>query len=217
MHRRTEQDPRTAFLGGRTRLRLPRVPTRLALLGLLVITLTVAAAPLVGAQPSQDGQTPPPTPKRGHVDVLEVSGLFDRVLVDFVEHQLHVDADQGAVAVVLQLNSRGAVLDHGRFEPLVRTVRDSPVPVDVWVGPSGSQAVDEATELLAAARTTGVAPGSHIEVTRALLGDRSLGGRAAIGDDVSAGEARDLKLVDNAAPVIGQFVLGLPGVESKVV
>jgi membrane-bound serine protease (ClpP class) len=56
-----------------------------------------------------------------------------------------------------------------------------------------------------------------VEVTPALLGDGSLEGNAAVGDTVSAGEAVDLGLVDNAAPVIGQFLLDLPGVQSRVV
>jgi membrane-bound serine protease (ClpP class) len=91
------------------------------------------------------------------------------------------------------------------------------VPVDVWVGPSGSRATGEATQLVAAARTAGVAPGSRVEVTHALLGDRSLHGKAAVGDVISAGDAKDLELVDNVAPTVGEFILGLKGVQSKVV
>ena len=46
-------------------------------------------------------------------------------------------------------------------------------------------------------------PGSRVEITPALLGDGTLDGEAAVGDKVSAGEAVDLGLVDNAAPTIG--------------
>src|SRR5690606_1601348 len=75
----------------------------------------------------------------------------------------------------------------------------------------------DTTRVLAAARTVGVAPKSRIEITRALLGDRSLGGEAAVGDKVGAEEAVELGLADNDAPTIGEFVLGLDGVESRVV
>ena len=139
------------------------------------------------------------------------------MLVDFVETQLSAAQRDGAVALVLQLNSKGAVVDQGRLDELVHRIHVVPVPVDVWVGPSGSRATGDATALLAAARTTGVAPGSRVEVTRTLLGGRSLGGKAAVGDDVSAGEAHDLHLVDNVAPDIGEFLLGLDGVQSTVV
>jgi membrane-bound serine protease (ClpP class) len=62
----------------------------------------------------------------------------------------------------------------------------------------------------------GVSPGSRVEGTHALVGDRDLGGKADLGQDLSAGDAVDLDLVDNAKPTIGEFLLGLPGVESKV-
>jgi membrane-bound serine protease (ClpP class) len=77
------------------------------------------------------------------------------------------------------------------------------VPVDVWVGPSGSRAAGGATELLAAARTSGVAPGSRVELTRELLDGRRLGGKAAVGDDVDGATAAKLGVVDNVAPVVG--------------
>jgi membrane-bound serine protease (ClpP class) len=153
----------------------------------------------------------------GFVQVIEVSGLLDRVLVDFVETQIAGAEDDGAIALVLQLNSGGAVVADDRLADLVERIEGADVPVDVWVGPSGSRATAEATELLAAARTVGVAPGSRVEVTRALLGDRSLDGAAAVGDNLNAEDAVELGLVANAAPSIGEFVLGLEGVQSEVV
>ena len=153
----------------------------------------------------------------GYVQVIEVSGLLDRVLVDFVETQISEAEDEGALALVLQLNSAGAVVADERLDELVARVRSAEVPVDVWVGPSGSRATAGATELLAAARTVGVAPGSRVEVTRALVGDRSLDGAAAVGDNISADDAVAVELANNAAPTIGEFVLGLDGVQSEIV
>jgi membrane-bound serine protease (ClpP class) len=162
-------------------------------------------------RPAADGASP------GFVSVIQVSGLLDRVLVDYVRSQLAAAERQGALSLVLQLNSKGSVVDQHRLDGLVEDIEASPVPVDVWVGPSGSRATGDATQLVAAARTSGVAPGSRIEVTRALVGDRSLRGRAAIGDVVGADDATRLGLVDNDAPTVGEFILGLPGVQSKVV
>jgi membrane-bound serine protease (ClpP class) len=182
----------------------------------LLALLVALGAPAAGA-------TAPQGDDAGHVAVIEVSGLLDPVLVDFVETQIDTAEDQGAIALVLQLNSSGAVVDDARLERLIERIEGAVVPVDVWVGPSGSHATGEATEILAAARTVGVAPGSRVEITRTLLGDGTLGGRAAVGDNVSAGDALDLGLVDNAAPTIGLFVYGerpgegLDGAESRVV
>jgi membrane-bound serine protease (ClpP class) len=196
MLRRTERDPRQ---------RLPRAAAAAAILLAALIGLAAPAA--ASAAQAEDP---------GHVSVIEVSGLLDRVLVDFVDHELDEAEDDGAIALVLQLNSKGAVVDEGRLHALAERIASSDVPVDVWVGPSGSRATGSATELLAAARVVGVSPGSRVEGTHALVGDRDLGGKADLGQDLSAGDAVDLDLVDNAKPTIGEFLLGLPGVESKV-
>lgn len=185
----------------------------LAALGLAL--LSPLGTPSAGAASTVEGGYA--QARTDYVSVIEVSGLLDRVLVDFVDSQLTKAQEGGATALILQLNSKGAVVDQDRMDALVQRIERSSVPVDVWVGPSGSQATGDATALVAAARTTGVAPGSHIEITRALLGDRSLQAKAAVGDDVSAGDAVDLHLVDNAAPTILQFIVGLDGVQSKVV
>lgn len=222
MLRRTERDPRSPFLTGtdpadstcgRTRPRLPRAATATALL-LLALAMLTGRAGAAPAGLAQDGDDAAP---KGHVAVIEVSGLLDRVLVDFVETQLEKAEREGAVALVLQLNSKGAVVDDERLGALVDRIERSAVPVDVWVGPSGSRATGETTRLLAAARTTGVAPGSRVELTRELLAGRRLGARAAVGDVVNGETAVDLEVVDNEAPIVGQFVLGLPEVESRVV
>ena len=157
----------------------------------------------------------------GTVAVVEVDGLLDPVLVDFVEDQVHAAERACAVALVLQLDSGGAVVSDGDLDDLVATMEDSPVPVDVWIGPSGSKATGEAVRLAAAAEVTGIAQGSSIEVTPSLLDARGVGagelGTVDVGDRVGAGRAVELRLVDNDAPVIGQFVVDLPGVETEVV
>jgi membrane-bound serine protease (ClpP class) len=188
--------------------------------GLAAVLLGLAATVLG----STAGAAPTQADDQGYVSVIEVSGLLDRVLVDFIDTQITKAEDGDAIALVLQLNSAGAVVADERLDELVERIDSAGVPIDVWVGPSGSQATGDATELLAAARTVGVAPGSRVEITRALLGDGTLEGNAAVGDDVSAGEAVDLGLVDNAAPTIGIFLYGDPpefepleGVETQVV
>jgi membrane-bound serine protease (ClpP class) len=215
-----------------SRAGLRAVLPRAALAGSVLLTLLLApqvASPAAGAAPGGES-------RGGHVAVIEVSGLLDRVLVDFVESQISKAEDEGALALVLQLNSGGAVVADARLDDLVERIETADVPVDVWVGPSGSKATGGATDVLAAARTVGMAGGggSRIEVTTELLGDGSLDGKAAVGDKVSAGDARDLGLIDNVAPTIGLFVYGgavgdsepgeptevidgLPGVETQVV
>src|SRR5918995_5179202 len=214
MHRRTVQDP-LRVSSTRSRSAVRRTLLSLAVVLAMAATILALTASPVAAQRECD------EPGSGPVAVIEVDGLLDPVLVDFVEDQVHAAERACAVALVLQLDSGGAVVSDGDLDDLVATMEDSPVPVDVWIGPSGSKATGEAVRLAAAAEVTGIAQGSSIEVTPSLLDARGVGagelGTVDVGDRVGAGRAVELRLVDNDAPVIGQFVVDLPGVETEVV
>lgn len=191
----------------RARLTLPRVLAGLVLAVIGVTTLGSAAA----------AQSDDPDGSGDAVRVLKVSGLIDPVLASFVQDEVEAAAEGGVTALVLQLNSDGAVVGDDRLDELVEVIESSPVPVAVWIGPSGSKAEGDATRLVAAAAVAGLSPGSRIEVTSALAGDTDLGGRTAVGEKVGSELATDLGLVDNGAPVIGDFIVDLPGVETRVV
>jgi membrane-bound serine protease (ClpP class) len=66
------------------------------------------------------------------VDVVAVSGLIDHVVVDEIETALERSATNGAQAVVLQVNSRGAIVSPERFAELLTNVADASIPVAVW-------------------------------------------------------------------------------------
>jgi membrane-bound serine protease (ClpP class) len=157
-----------------------------------------------------------------YVAIVQVNGRLDEVLVDFVTDQID-DAQNGcAIAVVLQLNSSGAVGNEGGVDDLVDAIEASAVPVDVWVGPTGSKATGKAVDLLAVADVTGLAaPKSSVEVTPELLRARGVDptdlGTTDVGDRVSAERAVKLGLVDNDAAALGDFVIELDGVETTVI
>lgn len=191
---------------------LPRVIAGLVLAVMALGLLGGTAAARPGA-----ADDPAPTDEPGVVRVLKVSGLLDPILVSFVADEIADAQDQGVTAVVLQLNSEGAVVDEAELENLLAAIEGSAVPIGVWVGPSGSEAEGAATRLVAAADVSALPPGSRIEVTRQLADDVDLGGRAAVGETLGSVAAVELGLVDSAAPVLGEFILDLPGVETEVV
>src|SRR5215207_3781147 len=212
MQRRTVQDSHQALPAGSrpaARGTVAKVAVALATCG---ATLVLAGGP-TGAQPtaSCDGEA--------QITVVEAEGLLDTVLVDFVEEEIAAAPADCDVAVVLQLDSGGATVSDERLDELVSTIESSPVPVDVWVGPTGSRAVDEAARLVAAAEVVGVAPGASVEVSPALLDasgvDPTELGDVDVGDRVGGPRAADLGVVDNDAPVVGDFVISLPGVETE--
>ncbi len=96
------------------------------------------------------------------VDVQEVSGLLDEIQADAIEKAITRSADAGSQALILQVNTRGAVISRDRMTDLLENVAASEVPVAIWVGPSGSRLYGMAAQLLAAADVTAMAPGSRI-------------------------------------------------------
>ena len=149
-------------------------------------------------------------PTTGYVAVIEVSGLLDEVLVDFVETQIAEAEDGGRhrPRPPAQQRRRGR-----RATPASTSwssaSRPPTVPVDVWVGPVGQPGHRRRhRRCWRPPAPSACAGGSRVEITPVLLGDGTLDGEAAVGDKVSAGEAVDLGLVDNAAPTIGVFVYG---------
>src|SRR5262245_36825085 len=86
--------------------------------------LVAGAAWLAVAPPASAAQDEP-----GVVDVIEVSGRLDPVLVDFIESSLDRSEREEAVALVLQLNSPGVLVDAGTMAALAERLADASVTV----------------------------------------------------------------------------------------
>ena len=123
---------------------------------------------------------------RGRVDIIEVSGLIDPVMADFVTSAVRGAEAHHALALVVQLDSRDGVLSAGRLRRLEREISGASVPVGVWVGGSGRpRAYRQAYGLFLAAKVRGVGPGAKVGPNRSLpsgavqaptLGDFVIGG-----------------------------------------
>src|SRR4051794_13652893 len=91
------------------------------------------------------------------VDVVQVSGLIDEILVDEIQTAIRRSESDGAQALILQMNSGGAVVSRDRMEDLMQSVAESKVPIGIWVGPSGASLTGLGAQLLAVADATGMA------------------------------------------------------------
>lgn len=103
------------------------------------------------------------------VDVVEVSGLLDEINVDAIENAIGRSARNGSQALILQLNSKGAVVGRDRMERLLSVMARSEVPIAVWVGPSGARAYGLPAQMLAVADVTAMAPGTRVGRTGTML------------------------------------------------
>ena len=140
-----------------------QVISRLLMAGVLAaIAVSILAAP---ASAPAAGQTS--SQEAGVAIVTKISGLLDPVMADFLESSLDEAADTGAVLLVLQVNSQGAVVSDSELESLANRIASSPVPVAAWVGPTGSRATGKVAQLLAYARAIGMAPGTRLGNTGA--------------------------------------------------
>ena len=190
----------------------------------VVASLLMLAALIVSAAPAnaQFG---------GTFDVIQVNGLIDPVLVDFIERSLDESEANGAAGIILQMESEGVAVPDEEIAALATRIAEFEVPVSVWLGPSGNgRALGGAGQLALASSRIGISPGSEIGD----FGESLLEGTAAEspfvealaggfgGEIVGYDELLELGLNDSSlsiqdAPVILNHLLELPAFESDIV
>ncbi len=162
------------------------------------------------------------------VDVLQVSGLFDSVVIDAIDAAIDRAVGNGAQALILQVNSGGASASAQEIGGLVQRVADSPVPIGIWVGPSRSARLyGSPAQLMGVADVTAMVSGSRIGHTGALFDIDTTSGKAvefgASGSQLRNGSlsfqqartagALRLDTPDLGVPTIRNMVLAMDGVE----
>lgn len=198
--------------------------------GLVVLTVAgsgwgVAASGPAAAQAHDCPEAPPAAvsgraaePSGDVVQIVEVVGLMDPVLADFVVDRIAAASapGSGVLAVVLRIDSRRAVVDEAELAGVADAIVASRVPVTAWVGPSGARATGEVAQLLALADRVGVAPGARLGETGPQVLDcarfgRLWGPNAPLLADrtVNHSEAVTSGVVPAAAPTLGEFLFTL--------
>ena len=186
----------------------------------IVILAAALAAPCARAA-AQDGGSSPEA-GQAPVDVFKVTGLIDSVLANGIERAIDTAESGGSQALVLQLNSKGAVVSDARMERLLTRIATAEVPVAIWVGPSGARATGMAGQLLGAAAATGMAGKSRVGDFGDLL--QPAGVTMQLGDagtvlrsrSVGAQDARQLGLIriksnDPTIEIVKNMIAGLDG------
>jgi membrane-bound serine protease (ClpP class) len=102
------------------------------------------------------------TGNAGFVEVFEVNGLLDEVLADVLIEVIEEAQLNGTRALILQVNSKQAVISDDKLNEIAKQVSESSVPIDVWVGPSGSAAHGKVAQLISVADSIGVSIGSTL-------------------------------------------------------
>ena len=140
------------------------------------------------------------------IDVVEVDGLIDTRMVDFVIDEVTRLAG-GSEVVVVQIDSAGALTDD--VERLIRFVADPPVPLAVWVGPHPAVAYGGALQVVEAAQFRLAAQGVDIGHYQPAVAGNPVPEGYVDSTQVVAGPVSGL--IDEAAPVLGAVVIALDG------
>ncbi|MEO2108654.1 MAG: hypothetical protein ABGZ36_23825, partial [Actinomycetota bacterium] len=113
---------------------------------LLLVGLLAALAAPASAQASSTST----------VDVVEAVGVLDDPLTDFVIGAIEQSNLDGSQAVLIRLDTDGAL--GGDIDRLVDAIESSDVPVVVYVGTAGARATGAGVRVAAAAHVLALAP-----------------------------------------------------------
>jgi len=190
----------------------------------MMAVLTILSV-VLGVLPAGAADDPPPadTTDAPVFDVIQISGLLDQIVADFIEGSIAKAENDGSGGLILQVNSTGAVVSDQRVAELARAIAESKVPVYAWVGPSGAKAEGPVAQLVAVTAEMSVAVGAHfgrtgpLVVPDALLPPAFLAASGVLGKDtVDEKGVIEIGLADRDAPTLGVFALDLPGFGSRI-
>ena len=94
------------------------------------------------------------------VDVVEVEGIIDQTIADYITERIERAETDGAEVVVVSLDTPGGL--GISMEAIEKTITSSRVPVVVWVGPSGAQAASAGMYIAYSAHILAMAPATTI-------------------------------------------------------
>ena len=100
----------------------------------------VLVGPVMGVLSANGAHAATGAEKLAPVDVVEVSGIVDAIVAQSIGESIERSQNNGAQAVVLQFNTKGAVVGRDRMAEIATAIQESKIPVAIWVGPSGSRA-----------------------------------------------------------------------------
>ncbi|MDI3339881.1 MAG: nodulation protein NfeD [Sphaerobacter sp.] len=154
-----------------------------ALVAVWLLALAVLLTPRASAQ----------TP---HVRVLEIDGPITPVMATYVDRGLRDAERSGAAAVVLRMDTPGGL--SSAMDDITADIFSSPVPVIVYVAPSGARAGSAGVYITYAAHIAAMAPSTNIGSATPVFLDES--GQAQQADD-----AMTKKVVNDAVAKIRGF------------
>ena len=105
------------------------------------------------------------------VDLIVVDAMINPAIADFIHESLFAAERDGARALIIELDTPGGLLDSTKS--IVKDLLGSPVPVIVYVAPSGGGAASAGVFVTMAANIAAMAPGTNIGAAHPVSGQGS--------------------------------------------
>jgi len=126
-----------------------------------VIVLWVAIAIFMAIGHSRaTSALPVATVPAGWVDLIDVDGSINPASADFIDDAIAKAHAGGASALVIRLDTPGALLSWAK--KIVKSVLNAPLPIIVYVAPQGASATSAGTFVMGAANIAAMAPGTTV-------------------------------------------------------
>jgi membrane-bound serine protease (ClpP class) len=118
------------------------------------LLLTTFAGFLIAATPH------PSFASGGLVTVLNVEGIISPASADFIAKGLRQAKENGAMLVVLELDTPGGL--DSSMRTIIRQILSSPMPIATFVSPGGARAASAGTFILYASHVAAMTPASNL-------------------------------------------------------
>jgi membrane-bound serine protease (ClpP class) len=103
-----------------------------------------------------------------HVDLIVIDGSINPAVDDFIRESIGRAKSNGARALIIQLDTPGGLLSSTRT--IVKEILGAPVPVMVYVAPSGAGAGSAGVFITLSAHIAAMAPGTNIGAAHPVAG-----------------------------------------------
>ena len=98
--------------------------------------------------------------EKAPVFIAEVEGIINPATAKFIIESIDQAVRDGGQCLIIELDTPGGLMDSMRN--IVKKILTSPIPIIVYVGPSGARAASAGVFITMSAHIAVMAPGTHI-------------------------------------------------------